>query len=248
MKTNDLNWPVFLFLLFAAVTHYSCTASLPESVKVAYDQLPEEIDYNVHVQPILSDRCYQCHGPDENTRKAGLRLDMEEDAFKKLESGKRAFLRGSVSQSESIHRLLSDDPDYQMPPPETELSMSPREIAIIVKWLEQGAEWKPHWSFIPIEKPEVPKVLEDQLTYNEIDYFIQRKIVEEGLMPNESAEKERLLRRVTMDLTGLPPSIDEMDAFLEDSTNDAYETVVDRLLASTDHAERVAIEWMDVAR
>lgn len=222
---------------------------MPEEVELAYDKLPEVIDFNFHVKPILSDRCYSCHGPDENTRQAGLRLDMEKVAFAKMESGQRAFVPGKPSSSESVYRILSNDPETQMPPPEAHLKLTATEKAMIIKWVEQGAEWKDHWAFIKPEKPEPQKGHNTNWKFNnEIDHFVQSKLKQEGFEPAPEAEKERLLRRVSMDLTGLPPQIAEIDAFLNDKSADAYERVVDRLLASDANAERLAVDWMDISR
>ncbi len=227
----------------------SCKPDLPDAVDQAYQELPDVIDYNFHVKPIISDRCYACHGPDKETRKAGLRLDIEENAFVALESGSRAFVHGNLKKSEVINRILSDDPEQQMPPPDSKLSLDAKEIATIVKWVEQGAEWKPHWSFIVPEKTEVPNSFpEEWKPLNEIDHFIYQRLDQEKLTPSPKADKERLIRRVTMDLTGLPPSLDELDAYLNDQSEEAYEKVVDRLLASDAHAERLAMEWMDLSR
>lgn len=226
----------------------SCQPALPDPVAKAYASLPNKIDYNFHVKPILSDRCYQCHGPDENTREANLRLDLQEEAFARLNSGKRAFAKGSLRKSEAFHRIISEDPEMQMPPPDSKLSLSPREMAIISKWLKQGAEWKTHWSFLEVEKPEVPRKHEEWMAINPIDQFIQAPLPALNLSPNPVADKERLLRRVAMDLTGLPPTIEEIDNFLADTSPEAYEKVVDRLLASVAHAERLTMEWLDVAR
>ena len=226
-----------------------CKPDLPEEIDQAYQELPEVIDYNFHVKPIISDRCYACHGPDKETRKAGLRLDIEENAFAALESGAKAFAHGNLKKSEAINRILSDDPEKQMPPPDSKLSLDAKEIATIVKWVEQGAEWKPHWSFIVPEKPAVPDDFPDAWQpLNEIDHFIYQKLVQEKLSPSPKADKERLIRRVTMDLTGLPPSLDEVDAFINDQSDDAYDKVVDRLLESDAYAERLAMEWMDLSR
>ncbi len=226
----------------------SCSKPLPEEVALAYESLPQYVDYNFHIKPILSDRCYTCHGPDAQTRKAGLRLDIEEEAFKKLQSGKYAFAKGSIKNSEVIHRLLSNDPDMMMPPPDSELKVSSREIALIAKWLDQGSEWKEHWSFLPIEKQQIPDIKNDWTRSNEIDNYIQENLLQVGLEPSPEANKEYLIKRVTMDLTGLPPSLEDIDAFLYDNSEEAYEKVVDRLLASDAHAERLTQEWMDVAR
>ncbi|WP_289644953.1 DUF1553 domain-containing protein [Maribacter aestuarii] len=216
---------------------------------MAYNDLPDVIDFNFHVKPILSDRCYTCHGPDANSRKAGLRLDIEENAFATLESRNTAFVKGSPGSSESIRRILSSDPEVQMPPPESNLSLSKTEKAILIKWIEQGANWKKHWAFLQLEKPNIPKVENDSWPHhNEIDQFIQDKLQQTDLEPSQEADKERLLRRVTMDLTGLPPTINEIDAFISDDNVDAYEKLVDRLLSTDANAERLALDWMDLSR
>lgn len=236
------------FIIFALLINSGCQPSLPEEVEIAYAALPEQIDYNFHVKPILADRCYACHGPDEGSRKAGLRLDIEEEAFMKLASGNRAFSKGNLNKSEVFHRLTSLDPETVMPPPESNLSLTSSEIAIIAKWVEQGAEWKEHWSFLKVETPLIPEIDEEWERNNPIDNFIQAELGRQGLTPNPIADKERLLRRVTMDLTGLPPTISEIDNFLQDNSPNAYEKVVDRLISSQEHAERLTMEWMDVAR
>ncbi len=191
---------------------------------------------------------YACHGSDVGSRKANLRLDIEEEAFAKLESGKFAFVKGNAGKSEAFHRMISTDPAYQMPPPESKLSLTANEIAIITKWIEQGSEWKPHWSFLKIEKPKTPEVKRDWVANNPIDKFIQAELVVNKLEPNPEADKERLLWRVTLDLTGLPPTIEEIDNFLNDTSSDAYEKVVDRLMNTEAHAERLAMDWLDIAR
>ncbi len=226
-----------------------CKPDLPAEVDLAYQELPEVIDYNFHVKPIISDRCYACHGPDKDTRKAGLRLDIEENAFAALESGSKAFVHGNLKKSEAISRILSQDPEQQMPPPDSKLSLDAKEVATLVKWVEQGAEWKPHWSFIIPEKPGMPDDFPTEWSpNNEIDHFIYQRLALEKLSPSPQADKERLIRRVTMDLTGLPPTLEEIDDFIKDKSDNAYEKVVDRLLASDAHAERLAMEWMDVSR
>ena len=146
----------FLFYLSISLMISSCSINVPSEVEVEFSNLPETIDYNYDVKPILSDRCYQCHGPDEKTRKAGLRPDIEEIAFSKLQSGNQAFSSGSTYGSEAAHRILSSDPDQMMPTPESKLSLSNKEKAIILKWIEQGAIWKEHWSFLPVKKPKLP--------------------------------------------------------------------------------------------
>ncbi len=228
---------------------FSCTLKVSDDVALVYNELPEVVDFNFHVKPILSDRCYSCHGPDENTRQAGLRLDIEEVAFSKLASGKHAFIAGKPGSSESIHRILSNDPDIKMPPPDANLELTPFEKAMIIKWVTQGAEWKEHWAFSKPKKSFPKKVGgESWKANNQIDLFIQQKLKQEGFEPSPEAEKERLLRRVSMDLTGLPPTVAEIDAFLSDESENAYEKVVDRLLATDANAERLALDWMDLSR
>ncbi len=238
-------YPVLLFFIWM---NFGCSGRLPKEISQAYASLPEIVDYNFHIKPILSDRCYTCHGPDDQTRKAGLRLDVEEAAFKRLESGHHAFVKGSLRKSEAIHRLLSDDPNVMMPPPDSELTMSAREIAMIAKWIEQGSQWKEHWSFLALKKPAIPELSNDWPRRNDIDYFIQNNLEQLGLQPASETDRAHLIRRVTMDLTGLPPTVAEIDAFLNDASEEAYEKVVDRLLLTDAFAERMTQEWMDVSR
>ncbi|MBM1104617.1 DUF1553 domain-containing protein [Aurantibacter crassamenti] len=234
---------IFIFLLT------SCSLHLPEDVEIAYQKLPETIDFNFHIKPILSDRCYNCHGPDDNTRQAELRFDLEEEAFKKLPSGKRAFVSENPKNSESIQRILSNDPEIQMPPPDAHLSLSAIEKAMIVKWIEQGAAWKDHWAFIKPIKAQIPEPkFTKSPVQNSIDNFVQQTLSLNGLEPSPQADKERLLRRVSMDLTGLPPTILQIDTFLKDESPNAYEKVVDNLLATDAFAERLAVDWMDLSR
>lgn len=235
---------VFLLLLIS-----SCTSDLPDEIEFAYQSLPEVIDYNFHVKPILSDKCYACHGPDENTRRAGLRLDLEDAAFAALNSGNVAIKKGNVRRSALIHRILAEDEQVQMPPPEFKNPLNSQEIATLHKWIEQGAEWKPHWSFIPPQKPEItPNTPDASTSGNVIDHFINTRLAREDLTPNGEADKERLIRRVTMDLTGLPPTLEEVDQFIRDTSPEAYEKVINRLMTSPQFGERLAMEWMDLSR
>ena len=224
----------------------SCSLEVPEEISNQYSSLPEVVDFNYHVKPILSDRCYQCHGPDEKTRKAGLRLDIESLAFSKLESGKRAFSAGNLYKSESARRILHQDPDIVMPPPEANLQMTQREKAMILKWIEQGAEWKEHWSFLPPQN-KIPKSKDNTLSHP-IDMFVKNKLDQEGLDFSPKASKAILVRRLYFDLTGLPPSIEAVDEFINDNSEKAYENLVDRLLNTPAHAERMALDWMDLSR
>ena len=212
-------------------------------------QLPSVVDYNYHIKPILSDRCYSCHGPDANKREADLRLDTEEGAFEGLaESGNPALVKGSLHKSEVWTRINHSDPGELMPPPESNLTLSPYEIALIGKWIEQGAKWKPHWAFIPPQYQSLPPTQDTDWIRNDIDAYILAELERNGLRHSPEAQKERLLRRLSFDLRGLPPSLAEIDEFLADSDQDAYENWVDRFLASPAFGERMALEWMDVAR
>ena len=242
--------PFGIAALCGLVFLISCDPGKPAAVEEAAQQLPDRIDFNLHIKPILSDRCFACHGPDNNARKADLRLDTEEGAFARLTESVRkyALVPGSLSKSEIFHRLVSDDPEYRMPPPASNLTLSPEEIATILKWIEQGAQYKPHWSLIPPEKPDLPTVKNTAWPRNDIDHFVLARLEREGLRPADEATKETLIRRVTFDLTGLPPTLEELDAFLADDSPDAYEKAVDRLLTSEAYGERMAAEWLDVAR
>lgn len=226
----------------------ACSSNLDSHSDFA-DRLPEVVDYNFHIQPLLSDRCYACHGPDNNTREANLSLHTEEGALlTKLESGGHAIVPKRSGRSEVMRRITSSDPQMVMPPPESNLTLSDYEIALIDRWIKQGAQWKPHWAFIPPEMPSIPTVIDDAWPENDIDYFILSMIEREGLVPSQEADKARLLRRVSLDLAGLPPTVEELDRFLADQSPDAYELEVDRLLNSEAYGERMASEWMDLSR
>ena len=225
-----------------------CGPALPSDPEILA-RLPEKVDFNYHIKPLLSDRCYACHGPDAHTREAGLRLDEQDAAFQtNPESGHRAIVPGSLRRSAVIERIFSTDPEAMMPPPEANLSLSDYEKALIARWIEQGAAWTPHWAFIPPTRPALPQVRESAWIRHPIDHFVLAQIEQKGISPTPEADRERLLRRVTLDLTGLPPTLNEIDAFLADSAPDAYEKVVDRLLHTEAYAERMSMDWMDVAR
>ena len=239
-------------LLFVSGFFSLFTACGPPEVSFPKDveaQLPEKIDFNLHVKPILSDRCFACHGPDVNKREAGLRLDTEEAALAALEGepGTFALVPHRPKDSELYHRITSTDPAMQMPPPESNLSLSEQEVAVLTRWIEQGAEYKPHWSFIKPEKPEVPEAT-STWPKNNVDRFVLATLEQAEFSPSERASREKLIRRVTFDLTGLPPTVQEVDNFLADTSSDAYEKLVDRLLDSPHYGERMASEWLDVAR
>lgn len=213
--------------------------------------VPAKISYNFHVRPILSDKCFACHGPDANKREANLRLDIESAAFAPLKEtkGEYAIVKGNPEKSELYRRIISTAPDYQMPTPAAHVGLlNEHEVAIIKKWIEQGAKYERHWAFTPPQKSLLPKVDNKDWCENPIDYFILHKLEEEGLKPNEEADKERLLKRAAFDLTGLPPSIEMMDKFLADKSPDAYEKIVDQLMALPSYGEKMSIHWLDLSR
>ncbi len=210
--------------------------------------LPATVDFNEHIRPILSANCYVCHGPDISTREAGLRLDLRDSAIVALESGETAVVPGHSEVSELIRRVSSDDPEEQMPPPEMKKVLSDREVGLLKKWIDQGAEWKEHWSLVPPEKPALPRVRRTWQVENDIDHFVLAAMEERGLAPAAEADKAALIRRLSFVLTGLPPTPEGLDAFLADESPDAYERLVDRLLASPHFGERWARHWMDLVR
>jgi len=202
-----------LGIFCVAFSYFAFTKQSKES------SIPEFVDFNYHVRPILSDRCFKCHGPDAKARKAGLRLDTEEGAFAALKDDPthHVLVPGDPLQSAMYARMITTDTAEVMPPPSSNLSLTKNEIEVIRKWIAQGAKYKKHWSFIPPVKPVVPEVDDDMHAVNAIDNFVFVKQASYGLEPNEQAEKETLLKRVSMDLTGLPPTIEQQDRFMKDN-------------------------------
>src|SRR6185436_6489444 len=195
------------------------------------------IDYNRDIRPIFSENCYACHGPDQNKRKAGLRLDRKDEAFKPLESGSIAIVPGDSKKSRLIQLITTADEDDRMPPIKGGKRLSKEQIELLRRWIDQGAVWTPHWAYISPVRPSLPKIKNKSWPKNEIDYFILERLEREGLKPSPEANKMTLIRRVTFDLTGLPPTIEEVEAFLEDTSANAFEKVVERLLASGHYGE-----------
>ena len=207
-----------------------------------------DVDYNREVRPILSDMCYKCHGPDAAERKAGLRLDIADGAVAKLESGSAAIVPGKLDESQLIARITSTDHDSVMPPADTGRKLTPQQIDTLTRWIQQGAEYKGHWSFIRPERAPLPSISNETWNRNPIDRFIAAKLDMAGLKPSPEAERVTLIRRVTLDLTGLPPNPGEVDAFLSDTDPNAYEKLVDRLLASPRFGEQMTRYWLDLVR
>ncbi|MFP6640365.1 MAG: DUF1549 domain-containing protein, partial [Myxococcota bacterium] len=200
-----------------------------------------ELDFKGDIRPVLSDACYRCHGPDANAREAKLRLD---DRVSALEAD-------VLTSGEMLERLTSDDPDVRMPPPDSKRRLAARDRAKLKQWIEAGASWPEddrHWAFIPPLRPELPEIENRGWSQNAIDHFVLARLEQDGLVPSPEADKSTLLRRVSYDLTGLPPTLDEIDAFLADGSEDAYERAVDRLLESSRYGEHMALDWLEASR
>jgi hypothetical protein len=209
----------------------------------------QTIEFNRDIRPILSDKCFACHGPDAATRKTKLRFDIESGALIELREGKHAIVAGDPEHSEMVRRITSTDKAVRMPPAYMGRDkLSDREIGLIRDWIAQGANWQPFWSFIPPHRPTVPAIGNPAWPKNPIDNFVFAKLAREGLASSPEADKRTLIRRVMLDLTGIPPTPQEVDAFLSDQSPKAYETVVDRLLQSPRYGEHMAYRWMEAAR
>jgi len=208
----------------------------------------EAPDFAREVRPILASNCFKCHGPDENARKGDLRLDTSEGAMAPASSGAVAVVPGDPDASELIKRLVSDDPDELMPPPSVKHPMAAEQIDVLRRWIAHGGRYEAHWAYIPPRPVPVPDVQDAGWSRTAIDRFVLSRLEAEGLTPSPEAGRATLLRRVSLDLTGLPPTIEEADAFLKDASPDAYENLVDRLLASPRYGERWARRWLDLAR
>ncbi len=207
------------------------------------------VDFGRDVRPILSDRCFSCHGPDETKRQMALRFDIEDGAKKARGARPPVVVPGNPEASEILKRVAPADPARQMPPPYSDRKkLTEQEVATLRTWIEQGAKWQSHWSFTPPVRPAEPAVQNRAWVKNPIDTFILARLEKEGLKPSPQVDRDRLLRRVSFDLTGLPPTLAELNAFLADTAPDAYEKAVDRLLASPRYGERMAVDWLDAAR
>jgi hypothetical protein len=221
----------------------AATAAMPASAADV-----AEVRFNRDVRPILADRCFSCHGPDEGRRKAGLRLDRRESAIARRKSRAPAIVPGKTDASPLVERIFSDNPAEAMPPPASRKVLTTAEKEVLRRWVAQGAEYEPHWAFLPPKRPPLPRVKEAAWLRNGVDNFILTRLEKEGLHPAPEAEKTTLIRRVTLDLTGLPPTPAEVDAFLADTAPDAYKRLVDRLLASPRYGEKMALHWLDAGR
>lgn len=203
----------------------------------------DDIRYNRDIRPLLSDRCFLCHGPDASSREEDLRLDESEAATE------YAIVPGSAEDSEVFLRISSDDPDERMPPADSlKEALTAGEIDLIRRWIEQGAKYEDHWSYITPQRPEVPQMEGDAWVRTDIDRFIALRLEAEGLKPSPDADKRILIRRLYFDLLGLPPTAEQVEAFVADTRPEAYEELVDALLESKHYGERMAIYWLDLVR
>ena len=222
-----------------------------ESSEILISQynIPETVDFNFHVKPIISDKCFACHGPDEKERAANLRLDTEDGLYQLTEELSSYVVdKKSPKKSEMLNRIFHENPSIVMPPPESNLVLSDYEKEILNKWILQGGKWKKHWSYNKPIKPQIPDVKNKSWINNDIDYFTLKNIEANGLNISSVEDKEILIRRLYFDLIGLPPSVEEIDEFLNDKTGNSYEKIVDKLLNSENYGERMASIWMDIAR
>ncbi len=220
-----------------------CLLALPPAAHA------EPVAFNRDIRPILSDRCFACHGPDGNHREAGLRLDQRASATGAVESGRIAIAAGRPEESELLKRVTSTDPDRRMPPGDNHKPLTPAEVDLLRRWIAEGATYQDHWSFTPITRPAVPAAVGTSTpTDHPVDRFLQARLQAAKLSPSAEADRRTLIRRVTLDLHGLPPTAAEIEAFVADRSPDAWEKVVDRLLASPRFAERQTMFWLDAVR
>lgn len=239
-----LKWRNFSFFLPAFLTMLVLinVLSCKQEIK---QELPAQVDFNFHIKPILVQKCYLCHGPDPSSREAGLRLDLAEGATALLESGNTAIVPSAVHKSALMDRITSNDPEVVMPPPSLKQDLSDYEVALIKKWIEEGAEYEPHWAFMPAETTK--KVVKGDFS-EQIDALIHEKIAEKGLESSEKADKYQLIRRLSFVLTGLPPEVEKIKQFVQDERPEAYKELVDEYLDHPSFGEKWASHWMDVVR
>lgn len=223
------------------------TGALLLQIQAVSSLSAREIDFNRDVRPILSDLCFQCHGPDSSQRKADLRLDQQHGLLG-ITGAPGVVIPGKADESELFSRLIAQDPDLQMPPASSEKQITKVQIATIKQWINEGARWQKHWAFVPPIRPKVPVVKQTGWVQNPIDAFVLARQEREGLSPAPQADRSTLIRRLSLDLTGLPPTLAEQDAYFQDDSPTAYETQVQRLLNSPHFGERMAMEWLDAAR
>jgi hypothetical protein len=231
-------------VVFLVTSLVSCS----ENERIDSKRIPDEVSYNLHIRPILSENCFACHGPDANKREAGLRLDKEDAAYAALKEspGKHAIVPGNPEASLAYSRILSDNTEEKMPPPSSNLALNEHQIKLIRNWIEEGAVYEPHWAFVPPEKTTLPEVKHKEWVKNEIDYFVLEKMEEAGLKPSPRADNLTLGRRAYFDVIGLPPKPEELDNLAKGRLN--LGPIIDSLFQSPAYGEKMAVNWMDVSR
>jgi hypothetical protein len=219
------------------------------AVETAEAPAEAKVDFNRDIRPLLSDRCFYCHGLDKKRRKGELRLDQREFAVAEAESGFAPIVPGNADDSELMLRLVESDDSMCMPPKDFGKDpLTPEQVALFGRWIDQGAEYQSHWAFKPLARPEPPAVQDASYCEHPIDRFVLARLEQDGIAPSPEADRVTLIRRLAFDLTGLPPTQEEVRQFVDDSGEDAYGRLVDRLLASPHYGERMAIFWLDLVR
>ena len=235
---NSILFKLLIVSWIILVVAISCQREQVEKIDLS------AIDYNLHVRPIINKNCIVCHGGVKKS--SGLSFLFREEALAVNKSGKRAIIPGDAANSEMIARIKNDDPEVRMPMDHDALSAD--EIVILTKWIDQGAEWKEHWAFLPPEETNIPEVENSDWVNNPIDNFVLMRLEDEGIAVSDEAEKATLIRRAALDITGVPPSIEELNQFLNDKSENAYEKLIDRLLDKPAYGERWTAMWLDLAR
>ena len=234
--------------LFTAFVCLCCVVlGLPTASAEHHETAEAALNYNLDIRPILSDNCYACHGPDAKTRQADLRLDTKEGAFSEP-SGYPVLVPGNPEESELYLRIISEDETYCMPPSDFNKTLTPEQVEALAQWIREGAQWEEHWSFTPLVQPMPPAVKKKDWVRNPIDAFILSRLEKEGLQPADETDKRTLIRRVSFDLTGLPPTLEEIHRFLNDDSPNAYQNLIDTFMAKPEYGEHLARFWLDVAR
>lgn len=233
------------FLISRSTLSIGCTSLIIAAITASVGWSQDRISYNRHIKPILADNCFACHGFDESTREAGLRLDTFEGATSD-ESGYPAIVPGNLDESEMWDRITADDRDLVMPPPSSHKQLSDEEIALLKRWIEEGAQYEAHWSFESISRPDVPET--DIAKGNAIDSFIAAELNQIGWQLAPEADQRTLIRRVAFTLTGLPPTLEEVEQYLNDDSPEAYQSMVERYLSRPQYGEEMARHWLDLAR
>ena len=243
MKIAKITVPLFA----AFVCLYCVMLGLPTALAEHHETAEATLNYNLDIRPILSDNCYACHGPDAKTRQADLRLDTKEGAFSEP-SGYPVLVPGKPEESELYLRIISEDETYQMPPADFNKTLTPEQIEALTQWIREGAQWEEHWSFTPLVQPIPPAVKNRDWVRNPIDAFILSRLEKEDLQPAAEADKRTLIRRLSFDLTGLPPTLEEIHRFLNDDSPNAYDNLIETFMAKPEYGEHLARFWLDVAR